>query len=73
VALTQALATLPERQRRAVILHYLADLPISEVARQEGVGENTVKSWLYRGRTGLAAQLTENLDGNLDGKESRRA
>jgi RNA polymerase sigma-70 factor (ECF subfamily) len=65
VALAQALSTLPEQQRRAVILHYLADLPISDIARQEGVAEGTVKSWLHRGRTALAAQLTD--------KESRRA
>ena len=65
VALARALSTLPEQQRRAVILHYLADLPIGEIARQEGVAEGTVKSWLHRGRTALAAQLTD--------KESRRA
>ncbi|MEV6928672.1 SigE family RNA polymerase sigma factor [Dactylosporangium sp. NPDC051485] len=65
VALAQALATLPEQQRRAVILHYLADLPISDIARQEGVAEGTVKSWLHRGRTALAARLTD--------KENHRA
>ncbi|WP_203825413.1 SigE family RNA polymerase sigma factor [Actinoplanes palleronii] len=59
VALAKALATLPAQQRRAVILHYLADLPVSEIAAQEGVAEGTVKSWLHRGRTALAAQLTE--------------
>ncbi|WP_344616048.1 SigE family RNA polymerase sigma factor [Dactylosporangium salmoneum] len=65
VALAQALATLPEQQRRAVILHYLADLPISDIARQEGVAEGTVKSWLHRGRTALATRLTD--------KETHRA
>ena len=65
VALARALSTLPERQRRAVILHYLADLPISDIAGQEGVAEGTVKSWLHRGRAALAAQLTD--------KESHRA
>ncbi|MFC5000856.1 SigE family RNA polymerase sigma factor [Dactylosporangium cerinum] len=65
VALAQALSTLPAQQRRAVILHYLADLPITDIARQEGVAEGTVKSWLHRGRTALAAQLTD--------KESHRA
>jgi RNA polymerase sigma-70 factor, ECF subfamily len=59
VALAQALRALPAQQRRAVILHYLADLPISDIARQEGVAEGTVKSWLHRGRVVLAAQLTE--------------
>ncbi|MGC9671485.1 SigE family RNA polymerase sigma factor [Planosporangium sp. 12N6] len=59
VALARALATLPAQQRRAVILHYLADLPISEIAQQENVAEGTVKSWLHRGRAALAAKLTD--------------
>jgi RNA polymerase sigma-70 factor (ECF subfamily) len=59
VALAAALANLPAQQRRAVILHYLADLPIAEIAAQEGVAEGTVKSWLHRGRAALAVQLAE--------------
>ena len=59
VALAAALATLPTAQRRALVLHYLADLPIAEIARQEGVAEGTVKSWLHRGRAALAAQLAD--------------
>lgn len=57
VALVAALARLPEAQRRAVILHYLADLSIVDIAEQEGVAVGTVKSWLFRGRAALAAQL----------------
>jgi RNA polymerase sigma-70 factor, ECF subfamily len=59
VALARALATLPAQHRRAVIMHYLADLPVAEIAAQENVAEGTVKSWLHRGRTALAAQLTD--------------
>ncbi|MFC6015482.1 RNA polymerase sigma factor [Plantactinospora solaniradicis] len=59
VALAAALETLPPRQRRAVILYYLADLPVNEIARQDGVNESTVRSWLHRGRAALAARLTE--------------
>jgi RNA polymerase sigma-70 factor, ECF subfamily len=59
VALTTALATLPERQRRAIVLHYLADQSVAEIARREGVAEGTVKSWLHRARTALAQQLAE--------------
>jgi RNA polymerase sigma-70 factor (ECF subfamily) len=40
-----------------VVLHYLADLSIAEIADREGVAEGTVKSWLHRGRAALAAQL----------------
>lgn len=57
VALVAALATLPRQQRRAVVLHYLADLPVSEIAEREGVAAGTVKSWLHRARTALAGQL----------------
>jgi RNA polymerase sigma-70 factor (ECF subfamily) len=57
VALAAALATLPAAQRRAVILHYITDLPLDEIARQEGVAVGTVKSWLHRARTALADKL----------------
>jgi RNA polymerase sigma-70 factor (ECF subfamily) len=51
------LAALPDRHRRVVILHYLADLSVAAIAVQENVSPNTVKSWLHRGRAELAAQL----------------
>jgi RNA polymerase sigma-70 factor (ECF subfamily) len=60
VALIEALGTLPDTHRRAVVLHYLADLPVAEIAGREGVPEGTVKSWLHRGRAALAAQLTQS-------------
>lgn len=59
VALMRALATLPPAQRRAMVLHYMVDLPITEIAQRERVPEGTVKSWLHRGRAALAAQLME--------------
>jgi RNA polymerase sigma-70 factor (ECF subfamily) len=59
VALNTALATLPPKLRRAVVLHYLSDLSVAEIAAQEGVPDGTVKSWLHRGRTALAAALTD--------------
>jgi RNA polymerase sigma-70 factor (sigma-E family) len=58
-----ALAELPDRQRRAVVLHYLADLPVGEIAQREGVAEGTVKSWLHRGRAALAARLLTSEEG----------
>ncbi|MFC4149050.1 SigE family RNA polymerase sigma factor [Micromonospora mangrovi] len=57
IALIGALASLPAAQRRAMVLRYLADLPVAEIADREGVPEGTVKSWLHRGRVALAAQL----------------
>jgi RNA polymerase sigma-70 factor, ECF subfamily len=58
VALVDALAALPERHRRALVLHYLADLPTADIAEREGVAEATVRSWLHRGRAALATRLT---------------
>ncbi|MDI6098610.1 SigE family RNA polymerase sigma factor [Actinoplanes sp. NEAU-A12] len=57
VALVAALATLPDKQRRAMVLHYLADMPVAEIAQREGTSTGTVKSWLHRGRAALAVQL----------------
>ncbi|MGC5019731.1 SigE family RNA polymerase sigma factor [Micromonospora sp. DT47] len=63
VAIDAALAKLPANHRRAVILHYLADLSVNQIATQEGVAEGTVKSWLHRGRTALAGLLDETTEG----------
>jgi RNA polymerase sigma-70 factor (ECF subfamily) len=59
VALTKALATLPPNQRRAVVLHYLADQSITDIADICGAAPGTVKSWLHRGRIALATVLSE--------------
>ncbi|MEU7822048.1 SigE family RNA polymerase sigma factor [Catellatospora sp. NPDC049133] len=60
VALVTALRALPMDQRQAIVLHHLVDLPVAEVAREMGVPTGTVKSWLHRGRTELAALLGEH-------------
>lgn len=57
VALVLALRTLPEQHRRAVVLHYLADLSVTEIAVETGAAVGTVKSWLHRGRVQLAEAL----------------
>jgi RNA polymerase sigma-70 factor, ECF subfamily len=59
LVLVQALRTLPVRQRQAMVLHYLADLPIAEIAQALEVPSGTVKSLLARGRRALAAKLGE--------------
>lgn len=61
VALQAALARLPSRQRQAVILHYLADASIAEIAQLANAKENTVKTWLHRGRAALAGLLSEEV------------
>jgi RNA polymerase sigma-70 factor (ECF subfamily) len=60
VLLVDAIARLPPAQRRAIVLRYLGDLSVSDIARQEDVSENTVKSWLRRGRSTLAALLLDD-------------
>jgi RNA polymerase sigma-70 factor (ECF subfamily) len=55
--LVDALTGLPDAQRRAIVLHYLADLSVEEIAARERVAAGTVKSWLHRGRARLAIAL----------------
>jgi RNA polymerase sigma-70 factor (ECF subfamily) len=52
-----ALRALPEQQRHVIALHYLADLPVEEIADELGVPPGTVKSRLSRGREALASHL----------------
>ena len=69
VALVAALRTLPEPQRRAVVLHHLVDLPVAAVARELGVADGTVKSWLHRGRATLAARLADPTTAEVIGRD----
>jgi RNA polymerase sigma-70 factor, ECF subfamily len=62
LAVAAALRTLPRRHRQVVVLHYLLDLPVQEVARQLAVPVGTVKSRLARARSALAAQLDVESD-----------
>ncbi len=63
VALVAALRQLPESQRRALVLHHIADLPVHAVADEVGVPEGTIKAQLSRGRTALAALLSDEPGG----------
>jgi RNA polymerase sigma-70 factor (ECF subfamily) len=58
-ALAQALRALPVSQRQVMVLHYLLDLPVEQVARELNVPVGTVKSRLARARGALARQLDE--------------
>lgn len=60
VALVAALKQLPEAQRQALVLHHIADLPVQQVAAEVGVPEGTIKARLSRGRTALAALLSDD-------------
>ena len=52
-----AVELLPDRQRMAVLLHYFADLTVTQVARELGRAEGTVKRDLYDARARLAPIL----------------
>ncbi|GAA4604598.1 RNA polymerase sigma-70 factor (ECF subfamily) [Actinoplanes octamycinicus] len=72
VALLAALRRLAPPTREAVVLHYLADLPVGEVAATLGVPEGTVKARLSRGRASLARLLADDNQPPL-AKEARHA
>jgi RNA polymerase sigma-70 factor (ECF subfamily) len=59
VALIAALKTLPDKQRRAIVMHYLAGLTASEIGQVEGLSEANVRVLLHRGRVALAALLAD--------------
>lgn len=53
IALRTAVAALPERQRRALVLRYYADLPVRDVARLMHCPQGTVKSLTFQAITSL--------------------
>ncbi|GEC09806.1 RNA polymerase sigma24 factor [Streptomyces spinoverrucosus] len=57
VDMVTALRKLPEAQRMAVVLHYLCDLSVEQVASETGAPVGTVKARLSRGRAALAREL----------------
>jgi RNA polymerase sigma-70 factor (sigma-E family) len=57
--LRAALAKVPARQRAAVVLRYIYDLPVAEVAEILGCSEGTVKSQTSRGLITLRKLLDE--------------
>jgi RNA polymerase sigma-70 factor (ECF subfamily) len=71
VALIAALRRIPEQQRRAVVMHYLADLSVADIAQEIGVAEGTVKSWLHRGRAELARHLSDGTERPREGGDAR--
>ncbi|MEV0716341.1 RNA polymerase sigma factor [Asanoa sp. NPDC050611] len=65
VALADALQQLPRPVRECLVLRYVADLTVAEVAQAQQCTVDAVKSRLLRGRRALAARL--------DDKEESRA
>jgi RNA polymerase sigma factor (sigma-70 family) len=62
LALLDGLRRLPFAQREALVLHYLADLPVEAIAVRLGVPTGTVKARLSRGRDALSRELDRRRD-----------
>ena len=71
VVLVAALRNLPVRQREALVLYYVVDRSISQIAAETGAAEGTVKSWLARGRAALATALDPTADADKEYDHAR--
>lgn len=61
-ALSDALDTLPERQKRAVVLRHLEELSNPEIAKIMDVGVGAVENLIARGKRALASVLAKRKD-----------
>jgi RNA polymerase sigma-70 factor (ECF subfamily) len=59
----EVLRSLPAAQQAAVVLRYLDDLSVQEVARRLGRSERATEGLLRRGRDGFRAAYREKVDG----------
>lgn len=62
VAIVTALRSVPEAQRRALVMHHLGGQSVAEIAHEEGTPEGTIKARLSRGRAALAELLRDDLE-----------
>lgn len=60
----RAVDTLPEKYRVVVLLYYMEELPLAQIASVLRVPEGTVKSRLHQARKLLRQQLEVLLDDN---------
>ena len=66
LSVRDAVASLPRRQKAAVVLRYYLDLPFAQIAQLMDVKESTAKSLVAKGIDGLRAK-------DLDDREVRDA
>jgi RNA polymerase sigma-70 factor (ECF subfamily) len=59
LAMAEALAALPEAQRRAIELHHLRAMPLAEIADELGTTKAAVAGLLHRGMKALRSRLRE--------------
>jgi RNA polymerase sigma-70 factor, ECF subfamily len=71
VAFIDALRKVPAEQRRALVLYYVCDLSVAQIATETGVPDGTVKARLARGRAALAPHLRESVGQPASGRAAR--
>lgn len=72
LAVREAVAALPVRQRECVALHHFADLPTDAVADALGIRPATVRSHLRDARAALRVALGDDVDLPADEQPRRR-
>ena len=65
--LLRRIAALPASQRAAIVLFYLEDRPLAEVARVLGCSESTARVHVHRGRAKLATLIAQE-EGAREGR-----
>lgn len=65
-ALVAIIRGMPEDYRRVLELRFVAECSVAEIAQAMGLGENTVKTRIFRGRKMLMDRLRK--EGYLDGR-----
>ena len=66
LSVREAIATLPARQREAVVLRYLADLSLADVADAMGCAIGTVKATLHQAMQSMRVELDDLEDEDAD-------
>lgn len=62
LSVRDAIETLPPRQREAVVLRYLADLPLADVAAAMECATGTVKATLHQAMVNMRIELDDSED-----------
>ena len=58
--IVRLLQPLPERQRTAMALYYIEDLPVAEIAASMGISQGAVKAHLSQARANVESSLESN-------------
>jgi DNA-directed RNA polymerase specialized sigma24 family protein len=72
LALYEAVDHLPERQRRAIELHFFQGLSVRQAARETGVRESTAAYHLREARASLVRTLSALVPGLIPGEKGSR-